>query len=893
MCIRIHNMFNSYPLTYYKYLKILIVFVFLNCKQNPVLIPGINKADNTKVTQKQSEIIKLGDARCTYGGTKFMTWTDVGEIDGVYQEGVDTNYSEDILCLSTITGTTSIITKPGDFKVTATDIIVGDSDCPQGGKKYESFIDIDGNSTYDSKIDTNYNAKKICNGLNGSASLSGANAGVVATALNSGDTQCPTGGFKIDLFTDMNGNGTYESGVDTFHTVKYLCHGSNSIVLTSTLASGDSTCFSGGTQVTTFTDTNNNGTYEAGIDKNSNTYKVCNGQKALVLSSTLASGDTTCPAGGTQFTICVDSNGDSACTLGPDLNYAVQKVCNGPGAGFLVITENAGANCKAGGYRLDRFQDNNNNGVYDSGTDTGYTSTYICNGLNWLSKRTSFTAGNGTAGDNAACLTGGVRFEFGYDHVNSSNGSYHIGTDGILDIAEIVASATAYSCNGNNSVAGPLISTFQNDSEGTSARFYWDVVSADGEEPKIKIGHSSSKLAIQAWNCEDFFSGINVIEAYGQCTDTAYNPAFVGAGVFASKGKCGFDLTSGPFNLAPWDYNYFRICAQNKSSPYSQTISNYRIAGNVPSGMVMVHQDDWPIHEFANTTIVPFTYAIDKWEAYLSSGSITNGVPGGCGAASCISTTTGVLSSASGQTPAHTIDWYASRKACRNRIAAGYTDTTIPRSIHLVTEMEYFVANYETPDDTHYGDGGNLNAPYYGAFSGYLGCNIDMRHIENDTTYNGNEFFQTGNVATQDCISRYGARDLIGNYGEFTDGYYEFLTNNITRQKSVYWGSADKVTTVISDANLGYTFPVATIAGSIGDWDYENLLPKVIWQGGVTQKFFMDIFRLDTTSATRVSTHHYSPVGGGTQTGRFSKELYYSATQNGNAHGVRCAVVSP
>ena len=79
--------------------------------------------------------------------------------------------------------------------------------------------------------------------------------------------------------------------------MKYICHGSNNVTITSTIASGDSTCPSGGTLINTFTDINHNGTYEASIDKNSNTYKVCHGQKALVLSSTLASGDTTCPQG--------------------------------------------------------------------------------------------------------------------------------------------------------------------------------------------------------------------------------------------------------------------------------------------------------------------------------------------------------------------------------------------------------------------------------------------------------------------------------------------------------------------------------------------------------------------------------------------------------------------
>jgi len=336
------------------------IFVYLclsSCiKLAPVKIPG-NGSDVLTGVERQSYPIDLGDSRCTYGGTLFTSWTEQVTLDGIYTEGQDKDYTEKVICFTLPTGNTIIVTKPGDFKVIATDVAVGDKDCPQGGKKYESFIDVDGNSTYNSTVDTNYNSKKICNGLNGTASLSGANGVIVTSALASGSTQCPTGGNKSESFTDMNNNGTYESAIDTFYSVRYTCNGSNSVTLTSTIASGDSTCPSGGSQINTFTDINNNGTYESTIDKNSNTYKVCNGQKALVLSTTLAVGDTTCAAGGTQLTTCIDSNGDNACTSGPDLNYAVQKICNGPGAGFLVTTENAGSNCRSGGYRLDRFQD--------------------------------------------------------------------------------------------------------------------------------------------------------------------------------------------------------------------------------------------------------------------------------------------------------------------------------------------------------------------------------------------------------------------------------------------------------------------------------------------------------------------------------------------------------
>ena len=787
-----------------KHKKIFVYLSLSSCiKLAPVKIPG-NGSDILTGVVRQSYPINLGDSRCTYGGTLFTSWTDQIKLDGVYTEGQDKDYTEEVVCFTVPTGNTTIVTKPGDFKVIATDVAVGDKDCPQGGKKYESFIDVDGNSTYSSTIDTNYNSKKICNGLNGTASLSGANGVIVTSVLASGSTQCPTGGNKSESFTDMNNNGTYESTIDTFYSVRYTCNGSNSVTLTSTISSGDSTCPSGGTQINTFTDINNNGTYEPTIDKNSNTYKVCNGQKALVLSTTLAVGDTTCPAGGTQLTTCIDSNGDSTCTSGPDLNYAVQKICNGPGAGFLVTTENAGSNCRAGGYRLDRFQDNNNNAVYDVGTDTGYTSTYVCNGLNWLSKSTAFTTGNGTAGDNTACPLGGSRFEFGYDHVNSSNGAYFVGTDGVLDTLEIVASATAYSCNGTNGGgSGPLISKFQNDSEGTKARFYWEIVTGDGAAPTIKLGYSSTKAGIQAWNCESSLAGVTVVTDFASCTDTTYRTAASGA--LNSNSICGFDLSAAPFSTNPWDYRYFKLCAQNGTSPFSQTMTTFRVAGNVPSGMVMVHQDDWPIHEFANTTITPFTYAIDKWEPYLSGGAVTNGTPGVCTSTNCISSSTGILSSVTAQTPRTSIDWYASRKGCANRSAAGYTGANTLRTLHMQTEMENFVANYGTPDDKDATLGGA--AFYTGAamgyiMSGYLGCNTDLAHNYGDASNDLNEFFQTGDVATKNCISRYGARDLIGNYGEFFDGYYENLTNNTTRQRSVYWGTADRVTTVISDAVL-------------------------------------------------------------------------------------------
>ncbi len=880
---------------------LLILFGLIFCTDNPpaIRIPVLkNKqsiSSNVPFRQTHTDEIAINDSRCLQGGLRISTWIDQQINDDIYTEGVDSDYAEKVICFKNLATSTPILTKPGDFKIIATDIATNDTDCPQGGKRYESFIDVDGNSLYDSTIDTQYNYKKICTGLSGTASLSGSNGGIVATVLTTGDAQCPTGGFKVDLFTDVNGNGTYESTIDTFHSVRYICHGSPSVTINSTVPLNDSTCLNGGTQINTFTDMNNNGTYESTIDTNSRIYKICHGQKALALTTTLTSGDTTCAAGGTQLTTCVDSNGDNTCTSGTDLNYATQKICNGPGAGFILTYENPGANCKAGGYRSERFQDNNNNAIYDLGTDTGYSSTYICNGLNWLSRSTSFTSGNGTAADNTACLTGGVRFEFGYDHVNSSNGAYFVGTDGVLDTIEIVSTATAYSCNGSNGVAGPFISKFQNDSEGTNARFYWEMISADGAQPNVKLAYASTKAAIQAWNCESSLAGVTVVTDFSSCTDTTYRTA--ASGSLNSFSKCGFDLTSAPFSTAPWDYRYFKVCAQNSTSPNTQTLSSFRVAGNVPSGMVMVHLDDWPVHEFSNTSINPYTYAIDKWEPYLSGGAITNGVPGGCTNTSCVSASTGILDSSSGQTPSVSMDWYASRQGCANRINAAYTGVSTSRTIHMQTELEQFVANYGTPDEyiSAYGNqitGNTVNV----ITSGYQGCNIDLKHNSLDNTYNGNEFYLTGDISTQNCISRYGARDLIGNFSEYNDGYYDNLNNNTTRIKSIYWGTSDIVSTNIDDTTLGYLFPITGGLQRylIRDWDYQNLLPQTYTLGGIPSlKFFGDEFVLDSSTATKVAINGYGSWSYGSYLGRFEKDLSRDATTSDVSLSTRCAILSP
>jgi hypothetical protein len=161
---------------------------------------------------------------------------------------------------------------------------------------------------------------------------------------------------------------------------------------------------------------------------------------------------------------------------------------------------------------------------------------------------------------------------------------------------------------------------------------------------------------------------------------------------------------------------------------------------------------------------------------------------------------------------------------------------------------------------------------------------------------NFNEYYMTGDVGTKNCISRYGSRELIGNFSELVDGYYENLTNNTTRQKSAYWGTPDRAITVISDAILGYVFPtnVSFSGAYVQDFDYQNLLPKTYTTGiNPNPKFFMDGIYINSTVSTRIVGIGQASWYNGTHLGRFEKVINFSATAVSADTSSRCAITSP
>ena len=290
--------------------------------------------------------------------------------------------------------------------------------------------------------------------------------------------------------------------------------------------------------------------------------------------------------------------------------------------------------------------------------------------------------------------------------------------------------------------------TFQNDSIGTQARFSWSVP-GPGSWPVVRLAYGGDIAELQAWNgsaAATLTSG-GVISDHAQCagdelsdagdsTGTKFNPGSTSN--LTDNDKCGINFSGIP----AWSKRFFRVYIESATE---KSLSAVRGAGHAPPGMVLVPREDWPLDEFnANDvipnyagsqgrapggTVGPFDFAIDKYEM---SGPLTH-----CDANNprfpCSGTpkTTETGFSAKGATPIAGSSWNDYKQACLNRsydpafaafvdvsdlLEANSFSQTVPtplRKIHMISDMEYYVASKGTPE-------GNGTA-----------CNISGNSLEN------------------------------------------------------------------------------------------------------------------------------------------------------------------
>jgi OmcA/MtrC family decaheme c-type cytochrome len=174
-----------------------------------------------------------------------------------------------------------------------------------------------------------------------------------------------------------------------------------------------------------------------------------NGLTAIVETSAEAAG-VNCIDGGTKIDTGLDTNGNGTLEVGEitDTTYACNGAVGGTGTNgtnganghaTLVVssTEAGGVNCGSGGQKIEVGLDLNDDGVLDAGEINAALTTYVCNGHATLMLTTAEPAG-------ANCPGSGRKIDVGVD----------VNDNGVLDAAEVNATATTYVCNGADGNAG-------------------------------------------------------------------------------------------------------------------------------------------------------------------------------------------------------------------------------------------------------------------------------------------------------------------------------------------------------------------------------------------------------------------------------------------------------
>jgi len=299
--------------------------------------------------------------------------------------------------------------------VKITPMPVGSTECPTGGQKIESGLDLNDNANLENN-EVIGQPKYIQNGLSTLTKITTEAAGA----------NCATGGSKVQTGVDDNGNGTLEDA-EVDHT-SYICSGSNGAAgangtnghnaLVKTTPSA--TC-AGGFKVEFGVDLNDNNTLDANEIDNAQTKEICNGtngHKTLIKTT-----PSTCATGGIKVEFGVDLNDNNTLDANEIDNAQTKEICNGKNMLARTITETAGANCSTGGVKLEYGLDANNDGVLDNNEVNPALTKYVCNGA---------TGSQGPKGDPG---TANVIYS---DWINVSN-SWRPKTDASSNVVELTS----------------------------------------------------------------------------------------------------------------------------------------------------------------------------------------------------------------------------------------------------------------------------------------------------------------------------------------------------------------------------------------------------------------------------------------------------------------------
>jgi FG-GAP-like repeat len=276
-------------------------------------------------------------------------------------------------------------------------------------------------------------------GCSGSGGSDGLSALMVTTAEPAGEN-CTNGGTRVDFGVDDNADGVLDA--EEIGSSTYICHGDEGAdgddgpasLIAWTEEPVGTNCPNGGTRVDSGLDDDADGVLD--VEEIDSTTYICHGVDGATSLVTLTNEPpgANCPAGGQKVETGLDDDADGVLEAG-EID-STTYVCHGAGGATSLISmtaEPAGANCLSGGQKVEMGLDDDADGVLDASEVE--STVYICHGTDGDPGATGLIAVIPEA-DGSNCADGGQRVDSGLD----DNG------DGSLDATEI--DHTSYVCDG-------------------------------------------------------------------------------------------------------------------------------------------------------------------------------------------------------------------------------------------------------------------------------------------------------------------------------------------------------------------------------------------------------------------------------------------------------------
>ncbi len=399
---------------------------------------------------------------------------------------------------------------------------------------------------------------------------------------------CASGGKHVTIGIDADADGALAEGEVT--SSFFLCNGDDgapgiqTLVRTAAVEPGER-CVQGGQRTLFGADLDRDGElHENEVEGES---VVCNGVDGLVGLKTLvrvsaSEPSEACPAGGQIFETGIDTDRSDALSEAEVLSST--EVCNGQEglASLVSITaEAAGANCAAGGSRVQFGIDADRSGALQEAEIEG--TRFVCNGTNGsdgfstLVKRTAEPAG-------VNCAQGGQLLQIGLDNGDGS------GTprNGAIEAGEIDSSA--YLCNGADGADG-----------------------ADGEDGK----HGSGGVGVQDGN------GAHIGRVLSLGGDMMSNYSFLT--------ETGHAYSIYYYDLLPMQQTFYYANNDCTGAAYTYSSVGWGWSGSIGKFAAYLRNQGWMVSVPNSTATVSYASyrsdANDTCYAYAGSAALTEVVP--------------------------------------------------------------------------------------------------------------------------------------------------------------------------------------------------------------------------------------------------------------------------